>query len=75
MIVHVRDADKDGKKEKTVKTFNSPRVAMIIIPGDDIIASSLGCERNTCYGYQCNDCSVCNGSYSCDIYLCSSYAN
>ncbi len=45
-----------------MKKFETPEMKVIRLTNEDIIRSS------TCYGYQCDDCGSCVGTYTCDIF-------
>lgn len=45
-----------------MKRFEVPKMKMVHLSRENVIYTS------TCYGYQCDDCGSCVGTYFCDIF-------
>ncbi len=57
-----------------MKKFEAPKMMIVKLPQEEVIATSSLCDSKMCYGYDCPDCSaICTGVYSCSVFKCSTY--
>ncbi len=57
-----------------MKKFESPKMMVIKLASDNVVATSGYCAQNICHGYDCPDCpTICTGIYHCNTFKCGTY--